>query len=88
MDLYLGNASIASMYTPELLHPALERLTFRQKRLVLLRVANPLESNSAIIRAAGYSQASVTGGGGKVIKSDKVKRAIRELITERLVELS
>lgn len=75
------------MLTTEMLHPALEGLTFRQKRLVLLRVMNPLESNSAIIRAAGYSQASVTGGGGKVIKSDKVKRAIRELLVEQLVEL-
>lgn len=76
------------MYTQEMLHPALERLTFRQKRLVLLRVMNPLESNSAIIRAAGYSQASVTGGGGKVIKSDKVRKAITELLIEKLMERS
>lgn len=74
------------MFTAEMLHPALEGLTFRQKRLVLLRVENPLESNSAIIRAAGYSLASVTGGGGKVIKSDKVKRAITEMLIERLMQ--
>ena len=76
------------MFTVEMLHPALEGLTFRQKRLVLLRVENPLESNSAIIRAAGYSQASVTGGGGKVIKSDKVKRAITKLLIEKIVEFN
>lgn len=71
------------MYLSRLLtHPSMENLTQRQKRLVALRITYPLESNSAIIRAAGYSPASVTGGGGKVIKSDKVKRAIVEMLME------
>ncbi|MBP6944618.1 hypothetical protein KBD61_01990 [Patescibacteria group bacterium] len=68
-----------------MIHPALDRLTPRQKRLVALRVINPLASNSSLIRAAGYSPASVTGGGGKVIKSDKVKRALREIVNEMII---
>lgn len=60
----------------------LERLTYKQRRLVQLRVQFPELSNSKIILMAGYRPSCVTGGGQKVIKSDKVRQALCELLLE------
>ncbi len=58
----------------------LERLTYKQRRLVQFRVAYPELSNSKIILMAGYRPSCITAGGQKVIKSTKVRRAIMETL--------
>lgn len=62
--------------------PFLECLTPRQQKLVLLRTAHPDFSNSKVILMAGYSPSCVTAGGQKVLKSTKVKAAIKSILSE------
>ncbi len=64
-------------------HPALDGLTARQKRFVILRINFPLATRSALARAAGYREATITGDGGRTIKCDKIQRALREILLER-----
>ncbi|MBP9710580.1 hypothetical protein KBD61_06210 [Patescibacteria group bacterium] len=64
------------------LHPCLDRLTPRQKRLVMLRIAHPLASNASLIRAAGYGRGVDKSSGQKVLHSAKVQQALRELLLE------
>lgn len=58
-------------------------LSFKQQRLVQLRLDHPELSNSKIILMAGYRPSCVTGGGQKVIKSTKVRQAIMAILEER-----
>lgn len=64
------------------IHPILENLTAKQKRLVTLRVMNPLASNSSLIRAAGYKASCVTADGQRVIRNDKVQGAVAAILSE------
>lgn len=64
-------------------HPSLENLTPRQKQFVIYRIDNPLAPTSRLALAAGYSPATVTSNGGRVLKSAKIRRALREIWLER-----
>lgn len=58
-------------------------LTEKQARYTEETLANPTASMSERARRAGYRKASITGDGGKVMKSDRVKRAIVAEVRKR-----
>ncbi len=66
-------------------HTALENLTPRQRQFVIYRLEYPLAPTSRLALAAGYSPSTITSNGGRVLKSAKIRQALREILLERSI---
>ena len=73
----------SSMISDLLFHPSLENLTPRQKQFVIYRITDPLAPTSRLALAAGYRPSTITSNGGRVLKSAKIRQALREIWLER-----